>query len=106
MRRHPLCSIADARQPVMCSGGVDAAPPTPEEYVSEVGGDARIVPAGELIIDGYNVICGHPPTVLDPEMDDYGAAYPWFLFFNPKALAGVKSTAGKLGVPLTWVRAT
>jgi len=43
----------------MYASDVAAAPPTPEEYVGEVGGDARIVPAGELIIDGYNVICGH-----------------------------------------------
>jgi hypothetical protein len=85
---------------LMYSGGVEAAPPTPEEYASEVGGDARIVPAGELIIDGYNVICGHRPTVLDPEREEYGAAYPGFLILNPKHLAAIKSTAVKL-----WIHA-
>src|SRR5258705_13558128 len=105
MRRHPLCSIADARQPVMCSGGVDAAPPTPEEYVSEVGGDARIVPAGEVFIDGYNVICGHRPTGLDPELDDYGAAYPGFLILNSNDFGASKSRAWKLWNPSTKVRA-
>ena len=49
---------------------------TPEEYVSQVGGDARIVPVGELKIDGYKVLCGRRPTVLDSKLDDYGAAFP------------------------------
>jgi hypothetical protein len=65
------------------TSGVSAAPPTPEEYVREVGGDARIVPAGELTIDGHTVICGQRPTVLDSKLDDYGAAYPGFLILNP-----------------------
>jgi hypothetical protein len=84
---------------LMCTSSVSAAP-TPEEYVREVGGDARIVPAGEFTIDGRKVICGHRPTVLDPKLDDYGAAYPGFLIFNPKHLALIKSTAVKL-----WIHA-
>ena len=31
------------------------AGPTPEEYAAKVGGDAKIVPAGELAIDGRKV---------------------------------------------------
>ena len=79
--------------------GVSAGP-TPEEYVREVGGDARIVPAGELTIDGRKVICGKRPTVLDNKLDDYGAAYPGFLILNAKHLATIKSTAVKL-----WIHA-
>ena len=74
--------------------------PTPEEYVRKVGGDAQIVPAGKLTIDGRKVICGNRPTVLNNKLDDYGAAYPGFLILNPKLLAKIKSTAVKL-----WIHA-
>ena len=84
---------------LMCTS-VSAAPPTPEEYIREAGGEASIVPAGQLTIDGHKVICGHRPTVLDPKLDDYGAAYPGFLSLNPKHLATIKSTAVTL-----WIHA-
>ncbi len=66
-----------------------AGRPTPEEYAAKVGRDAKIVPPGELKIDGRKVICGKRPTVLDSKLDDYGAAYPGFLILNPKLLARV-----------------
>ena len=84
----------------MYSGAVLAAPPTPEEYVNEAGGDARIVRAGELTIDGHKVTCGQRPTVLDSKLDDYGAAYPGFLILNPKYMGALKSTAVKM-----WIHA-
>ena len=62
-------------------------PPTPEEYVAHVGGETRIVPPGKLMLDKQTVLCGHRPTVLDPQLDDYGAAYPGFLILNPKLMA-------------------
>jgi hypothetical protein len=65
------------------------AGPTPEEYVAHVGGDAKIVPSGQLILDGFKLHCGQRPTVLDNNLDDYGAAYPGFLILNPKLLAKV-----------------
>jgi hypothetical protein len=74
--------------------------PTPEEYVQQVGGDAKIVPAGQLTIDGHKVICGTRPTVLDSTLDDYGAAFPGFVILNPKLLARLKSTPVKL-----WIHA-
>lgn len=64
-------------------------PPTPEEYVAHVGGDATIVPGGQLKLDNMRMICGHRPTVLDNQLDDYGAAYPGFLILNPRLLAKV-----------------
>jgi hypothetical protein len=82
------------------ASGLAAAPPTPEEYVLKVGGGARIVPAGELTIDGHKVTCGKRPTVMDNTLDDYGAAYPGFLILNPTHLAKVKSTVVKL-----WIHA-
>jgi hypothetical protein len=74
--------------------------PTPEQYVQQVGGDARIVPWGELTIDGHKLICGKRPTVLDSKLDDYGAAFPGFLILNPKLLAKIKSLPVKL-----WIHA-
>ncbi len=75
-----------------------AAGPTPEEYAQQVNG-AKIVPWGELKLDGRKVNCGKRPTVLDNQLDDYGAAYPGFLILNPKLLDRV-STAVKL-----WIHA-
>ncbi|WP_274036473.1 hypothetical protein, partial [Escherichia coli] len=50
--------------------------PSPEEYVAHIGGDATIIPAGQLKLDGYPMVCGQRPTVMDSQLDDYGAAYP------------------------------
>ncbi len=69
--------------------------PTPEEYVAYVGGDARIVPPGGLKLDGHTQSCGTRPTVLDPNLDDYGAAYPGFLIMNPRLLARVSTPVKK-----------
>ena len=78
-----------------CLAQPAAAGPTPEEYVAHVGGDAKIVPSGQLELDGHRLTCGQRPTVLDNQLDDYGAAYPGFLILNPKLLAKV-STPVKL----------
>jgi hypothetical protein len=67
------------------------AGPTPEEYVSHVGGDAQIVAVGQLKLDGQKQVCGQRPTVLDNNLDDYGAAYPGFLILNPKLLSRVST---------------
>ncbi len=61
--------------------------PTVTEYAAHVG-NATIVPAGRFKIDGYTLSCGRRPTVLDPSLDDYGAAYPGFLIINPKLIGG------------------
>ncbi len=71
--------------------------PTPEEYVAHVGGDAHIVPMGEFKLDGIPQTCGRRPTVVDSQLDDYGAAYPGFLIMNPKLLNRV-STPVKLWI--------
>jgi hypothetical protein len=68
------------------------AGPTPEEYIAHVGGEAKIVAAGQLKLDGRNMTCGQRPTVLDGQLDDYGAAYPGFLILNPKLIAKVSTT--------------
>ena len=71
--------------------------PTPEEYVDHVGGDAHVLPPGELKLDGRQQICGQRPTVIDSQLDDYGAAYPGFLILNPRLLQQV-STPVKLWI--------
>lgn len=73
------------------------AGPSPEEYVGHVGGDSRIVPSGDLRLDGRRVLCGQRPTVLDNNLDDYGAAYPGFLILNPRLMNKV-STPVKLWI--------
>ena len=56
-----------------CALGASAEP-TPEEYVGSVAGDAKLVAAGQLKIDGQPLQCGKRPTVLYDNLDDYGAA--------------------------------
>src|SRR5262245_3138813 len=77
-------------------GGAPAGP-TPEEYVAHVGGDAELVPAGKLRIDGRKLVCGQRPTVIDNNLDDDGAADPGFLILNKKLL-GRAATPGKLRI--------
>lgn len=69
--------------------GPAQAGPTPEEYLARSGPTAKLVPPGDLELDGHKVICGRRPTVLDEKLDDYGAAYPGFLILNPKLMEKV-----------------
>lgn len=71
--------------------------PTPEEYVEHTGGEATIIPAGEFKLDKIPLYCGTRPTVIDNNLDDYGAAYPGFLIMNMKLLNRV-STPVKLWI--------
>lgn len=82
---------------VLTGAGTASGPPSPDEYVAHVGGNATIVPAGQLTLDNRKLWCGHRPTVLDNNLDDYGAAYPGFLILNPKLLSRV-STPVKLWI--------
>ena len=65
--------------------------PTPEEYVSHVGGDSQVLAPGEFKLDGRKQLCGQRPTVVDNQLDDYGAAYPGFLIMNPRLLDKVST---------------
>jgi hypothetical protein len=65
-------------------------PPTPEEYIAHVGGDAKLIAPGQLTLDNKRRLsCGQRPTVLDSQLDDFGAAYPGFLILNPRLMAKV-----------------
>ena len=63
--------------------------PPIEEYVQNAGAGASIVPPGQLKLDGWRVGCGNRSTVLDPGLDDFGAAYPNYLILNPKMMSKV-----------------
>jgi hypothetical protein len=54
------------------------AHPTPAEYMEHLaykGGKGQLVPAGELSYDGLEFSCARFPTIFDPALEDYGAAY-------------------------------
>jgi hypothetical protein len=71
--------------------------PTPEEYVSSAGGDARVMQPGMFELDGTKLYCGMRPTVIDNKLDDYGAAYPSFIIINLRLISRV-STPVKLWI--------
>ena len=84
-----LVIVALAVTTALAVGVVASAGPTPEEYAAHVGGDTKIVQPGNLRLDGQRMTCGQRPTVLDNQLDDYGAAYPGFLILNPRLIAKV-----------------
>jgi len=65
--------------------------PTPDQYVTTAGGDSHILQPGEFALDGRKQLCGQRPTVVDSQLDDYGAAYPGFLIMNPRLLERVST---------------
>jgi hypothetical protein len=69
--------------------------PSLEQYVKEVGPDAKVIPQGQLKIDGKSMTCGKRPTVLNPNFDSWGGAFPGFLILNDKRITGL-STQTKL----------
>lgn len=62
---------------------------TLEEYMAKAGPDAKVVPAGELRIDEHRMICGKRPTVIDPNFDSWGGAFPGFVILNTQRLDGL-----------------
>jgi hypothetical protein len=102
-RRAPLLAMSVAIIGAVAAGvglfahppGAVAEAPTAATYASHVGG--KIVPHGDLVIDNQRLYCGRRPTVLDHNLDDYGAAFPGFLILNPKLMARV-STPVKLWI--------
>lgn len=78
------------------SASLAQRPPTVDEYAAHAS-NAKIIPPGKLVLDGYRLTCGRRPTVLDPTLDDYGAAYPGFLILNPQLIDRVP-TAVKLWI--------
>jgi hypothetical protein len=75
--------------------GSTASGPKIEDYLEEAGPDARLVTHGSLKIDGKSVNCGKRPTVVNPNFDSWGGAFPGFLILNNKKIGGL-STQVKL----------
>jgi hypothetical protein len=77
--------------------GSTASGPSLDEYLKEVGPDGKLVAHGALKIDGKSVNCGKRPTVMNPNFDSWGGAFPGFLILNAKKISGL-STQVKLYV--------
>jgi len=75
--------------------GSTTSGPTLDAYLKEIGSDAKVVPHGQLKIDGRAVNCGTRPTVLNPNFDSWGGAFPGFVILNTKKISGL-STQVKL----------
>jgi hypothetical protein len=75
--------------------GGSAGGPTVGQYLEQVGPSGQEVPHGSLKIDGIRVNCGTRPTVLNPNFDSWGGAFPGFLILNTTKIAGL-STQVKL----------
>ena len=58
------------------------AHPTPAQYMGHLDGKGQRVPAGELSFDGVAFRCARFPTIFDPTLKDYGAAYFGFVMLN------------------------
>jgi hypothetical protein len=69
--------------------------PTVEQYLKDAGPDVKFVAHGAFKIDGKSVNCGKRPTVLNPDFDSWGGAFPGFLILNNKKIEGL-STEVKL----------
>lgn len=75
--------------------GNSATGPTVEQYLKQLGPAGREIPHGQLKIDGMPVNCGKRPTVLNPNFDSWGGAFPGFLILNTNKIQGL-STQVKL----------
>ena len=80
---------------MVCNEGSTTSGPSLDDYLKEVGPDAKLIAHGALKIDGKSVNCGKRPTVLNPNFDSWGGAFPGFLILNTKKITGL-STQVKL----------
>ncbi len=92
-----LCASGAAQAQEFIYRGGSTRAPTIEEYLKAAGSGAKFVAHGKLTIDGKRVNCGKRPTVINPNFDSWGGAFPGFLILNTKKIAGL-STQVKLYV--------
>jgi hypothetical protein len=69
--------------------GSTTSGPSLDEYLKQIGPDGKIVGHGDLKLDGKAVNCGKRPTVLNPNFDSWGGAFPGFLILNSKKISGL-----------------
>jgi len=77
------------------SEGSTTEGPTIDQYLEDAGPDAKMINHGSLKIDGKSVNCGKRPTVMNPNFDSWGGAFPGFVILNTKKISGL-STEVKL----------
>jgi hypothetical protein len=75
--------------------GSTTSGPSLDEYLKEIGPDGKLIAHGALKLDGKAANCGKRPTVLNPNFDSWGGAFPGFLILNTKKINGL-STQVKL----------
>ena len=75
--------------------GSTTSGPSLEVYLKEIGPEGKLISHGQLKIDGRSVNCGKRPTVLNPNFDSWGGAFPGFVILNDKKISGL-STQVKL----------
>jgi hypothetical protein len=75
--------------------GSTTSGPSLEDYLKQIGPDGTVIGHGQLKIDGKAVNCGKRPTVLNPNFDSWGGAFPGFVILNTKKISGL-STQVKL----------
>jgi len=61
--------------------------PSLDEYLKQIGPDGKVIGHGQLKLDGRAVNCGKRPTVLNPNFDSWGGAFPGFLILNNKKIS-------------------
>ena len=93
----PLCAAPASNLLAQNWGyeGSTVSGPSLKDYVEEIGPDAKVVDHGALQLDGKAVNCGTRPTVLNPDFDSWGGAFPGFLILNMKKISDL-STQVKL----------
>lgn len=75
--------------------GSTTSGPSLDEYLKQIGPDGKVIGHGQLKLDGKAVNCGKRPTVLNPNFDSWGGAFPGFVILNTKKISGL-STQVKL----------
>jgi len=88
-----LSGTANAQEFVYRGSGANG--PSVQQYMKQAGPQTKEVPHGALKIDGNTVNCGTRPTVLNPDFDSWGGAFPGFLILNTAKIRGL-STPVKL----------
>jgi hypothetical protein len=71
--------------------GSTTSGPSLNEYLKSVGPDGKLIAHGALKLDGKAVNCGKRPTVLNPNFDSWGGAFPGFLILNNKKMSGLSA---------------
>jgi hypothetical protein len=83
--------VSPARAQEWVYEGSPSSGPTLDEYLKSLGPDGKLIAHGALKLDGKSVNCGTRPTVLNPNFDSWGGAFPGFLILNNKKMNGLSA---------------